>query len=1039
MPFNIQYISLFKELERRSALGDPFATDLKSRILLSINQIDTILSEIRVYFRHFTEHCLNHSLRIIHNIESFLERSQYELDKNGKALTSVDIFLLIASSLVHDIGMVIRESELDDLILNPVFCEHIERWKSLDHGSTYDWCRHGIPRLAVAEFVRQHHPKRTMQMILCEDLIPRSLTEGSPKLAFWLARICAGHGMPLEDICNTSEFPPSVDIQLPGGMVEKCNPRFLTLCLRLGDLLDIGTARACPLLRHLSEPLSSLSEMHWDQYKDIEIRGLEPHSEITIAGTCPTQQAERVLREWVSWLEKEASLAISVQNQDKPHYYLHMGRIRFMVQPEEINGHPAYEFLEFRFNLDEKMVFERLFGKSLYGRQELAFREIIQNAVDAQRALILKNLSSESEWNSMSEKECKVAFRRRMVKVRNSMPIVISLETEDNALGSFYTWLTITDNGIGMTRETIEKYLLKVGRSRWGDDPEVARYGIGNVTIGTFGIGFLSSLMIADRITIETRSCLPNQEGIKATIYGWQSYLATEPFPRGSNGTSISLRLNHDYFESPFELGSILSELVPLPDFPLIVDLGAEQILVPMIDLGKHSTRDQEVQTTLHLDEDGSIVSVINYTRNRHWSGNRQITEDLYKRKRNISLCQDGIAISEIPAPQDDDPESKMLNRMQLLLDLRSDLRMPLDLSRNLVECGQQQFWQKFVPICVDKLCEAYVSDNIAFEAIFSLVNEEARADRGDFLRFTHPKGSLLRGIESIKDLKSITCIEASNRLTREHFVAEDMVACLLPTPSEIDFALDGVRWEELGNDNNVHTKNENRFYGMPPEDPDDFLWSESVQKLSTPLDKEWRFLTDQFKWVGPGKSTRCRLHREPLPGTKKIAEILGFNVTPGWVCLAEPWQGLITITPTIIFEDLPNVAYNYGLDLADYYIFLIHSLFSWPESYGSRYPFDMQEQFLQLRDILYNRTREMFLLKEEREDETFDNDESEQLSEDDIGGLIPLEPPDVIGSLTHNLQRNHSIFTGIAKEAGLQLAIGSWELSQWEKGIYKH
>ena len=197
--------------------------------------------------------------------------------------------------------MVVSESEVNDLQSDPAFLrerEEIYGGLSLPQGTSLSPC--GIDRLIVAEYVRRRHGRRCV-FVLQGDAAPCKLVTGcDASLAKWLGVICEGHSLSIDEVCKTDRYP--VDLEIDG---QQANIQFLTLCLRLGDLLDIDTRRASPFLRNLSEPLSILSASHWDQYGDIHVRGLSPGRSIVIGGTCPTQESERVLREWVKWLEVE--------------------------------------------------------------------------------------------------------------------------------------------------------------------------------------------------------------------------------------------------------------------------------------------------------------------------------------------------------------------------------------------------------------------------------------------------------------------------------------------------------------------------------------------------------------------------------------------------------------------------------------------------------------------------------------------------------------------------------------------------------------
>jgi len=442
-------------------------------------------------------------------------------------------------------------------------------------------------------------------------------------------------------------------------------------------------------MRSLSEPLSLLSKDHWNQYADIEIQDLKPGSGIVIAGTCPTQGAERVLREWVKWLEDEVAEANAMQNTGERDYRLELGNVSYCVEPKKVNGRPLYEFLPFRFNIDEKMVFERLFGKALYGRGDLALRELLQNAVDAQRAYLLKILADTViGWGALSVSQKRAHFLAQVEKQREDLPIKVRLGSE-----GIRQVITIQDRGIGMTRHAIDRYLLKVGRSRWSGDAQASQLGMGAVSIGKFGIGFLSALMLADTVEIDTKSCMPDEDGIRATIYGWHGFLATEPSTRTSHGTNITLQLSEKVFSSEAALAARLSELAPLVEFPVIVETESRQVKVPRMSMSRGYT--------LRLGSGESRVNLLRSGRRTHdenWIGDTGVIEELQKTREKLTVVQDGLTVAEV-GPPTGSTEAEVLCEHQVLLDLRGDGRVDLDLSRNLPEGGSVAFWEEHLEL----------------------------------------------------------------------------------------------------------------------------------------------------------------------------------------------------------------------------------------------------------------------------------------------------------------------------------------------------
>ena len=122
--------------------------------------------------------------------------------------------------------------------------------------------------------------------------------------------------------------------------------------------------------------------------------------------------------------------------------------------------------------------------KFLYSDHEIFLREVIANAVDATQKL--KTLSTRGEVSGEL----------------GDLTIQVKLDAEQKTL-------TISDRGIGMTAEEIEKYINQIAFS--GATDFLERYkDDANAIIGHFGLGFYSTFMVSERVDIITRS---HQEG----------------------------------------------------------------------------------------------------------------------------------------------------------------------------------------------------------------------------------------------------------------------------------------------------------------------------------------------------------------------------------------------------------------------------------------------------------------------------------------------------------------------------------------------
>ena len=130
--------------------------------------------------------------------------------------------------------------------------------------------------------------------------------------------------------------------------------------------------------------------------------------------------------------------------------------------------------------------------KFLYSDHEIFLRELISNAVDATQKL--KTLSS------MGEAKGELG----------DLAIRVAADKERKTL-------TVTDRGVGMTAEEVDRYINQIAFS--GAEEFMAKYK-DQAIIGHFGLGFYSSFMVADKVEIITRSY---KEGSK-TVH-WESFI----------------------------------------------------------------------------------------------------------------------------------------------------------------------------------------------------------------------------------------------------------------------------------------------------------------------------------------------------------------------------------------------------------------------------------------------------------------------------------------------------------------------------------
>ena len=156
--------------------------------------------------------------------------------------------------------------------------------------------------------------------------------------------------------------------------------------------------------------------------------------------------------------------------------------------------------------------------KFLYSDHEIFLRELISNAVDATQKL--KTLSS------MGEAKGELG----------DLAIRVAADKERKTL-------TVTDRGVGMTAEEVDKYINQIAFS--GAEEFMAKYK-DQAIIGHFGLGFYSSFMVADKVEIITRSYKEGSKTVHWECNGSPEFSMEESDEAHDRGTTIVLHLSEE-------------------------------------------------------------------------------------------------------------------------------------------------------------------------------------------------------------------------------------------------------------------------------------------------------------------------------------------------------------------------------------------------------------------------------------------------------------------------------------------------------------
>ena len=159
--------------------------------------------------------------------------------------------------------------------------------------------------------------------------------------------------------------------------------------------------------------------------------------------------------------------------------------------------------------------------KFLYSDHEIFLRELVSNAVDATQKL--KTLSAKNEFQGEL----------------GDITIHISADADKKTL-------TVTDRGIGMTADEIDRYINQIAFS--GAEEFLAKYK-DQAIIGHFGLGFYSSFMVADKVEIFTQSYNADAPSMHWSCDGSPEYQMEELPEKRERGTQIVLHLSDDCME----------------------------------------------------------------------------------------------------------------------------------------------------------------------------------------------------------------------------------------------------------------------------------------------------------------------------------------------------------------------------------------------------------------------------------------------------------------------------------------------------------
>ena len=498
----------------------------------------------------YSKHDESHAQSVLHNIEMILGEDRIA------ELSASDCFLLLHTVYIHDIGMCITHQDREEILKDRAFIDMVESLEGYEESSMYraimalqkkeyiyedeeDQIKiaeklymdklevyYALIQL-IGEFRRGEHGEKAKERLYKWVKEPSDLgigfsLAGMPQRIFLAVANCARmHTHP--DFNAIMELPQEDD----GYVSDYIHPRFVSVLLQLGDILDMDNNRFHPFMQMCTGYIPESSQQHFEKHMSIRRLHIRP-DKISIEADCKTQEALRLIRKECDMLKsilKEAGYNWAIicppgykgalPTVESVKLYLDGRKI-----PEEL--------VTTQFKISQQKAFSILEGANVYSGNFVFLREFLQNAVDATKIQYWNDCVSNSEYYKNrgtidKESPCKL---ERFVSTSN-YPIEIEMEIQKkcadgnidvvtdkdiNSLDAgksshciYGVKIRIKDFGTGIDKESILN-ISKVGNSRRKDRNIIESMPAWLRPTAEFGIGLQSAFLLVGSFSCYTHT-----------------------------------------------------------------------------------------------------------------------------------------------------------------------------------------------------------------------------------------------------------------------------------------------------------------------------------------------------------------------------------------------------------------------------------------------------------------------------------------------------------------------------------------------------
>jgi hypothetical protein len=544
------------------------------------------LTYIPAVFPHYTQHTVEHSDAVLRQLSHMLYANN-SAETPALLLSPIEVYILVVSAYLHDTGMVASTREQVELMRSDDWHAFVEegtpghermvaieklRRTARPNATEAAFLADVQLRFLLAEFIRRTHHQRSGVFLTDHAVALAQFDLGDPLVLRSIRAACVGHGLRPTDLNDQDEYPERRTVQ-----GDQVNVRLLAGLLRVGDLLDMSTDRACPLLLSAASPLPADSYAHWTQYRRVTHQLVAP-DRIEISAECENRDEHSFLSDWCTWLADEVEhLSLSMLRAKRhggwapPHTTITGDAPTIRIGP---SAAADYVPVRWRVELDSDHVLDRLIHDA-YGSRETAFlRELLQNAADTNRCRMIADLEARGAElppsPHLAPPDVLATYPIRIAVSQRDVKNDLSGETESRSV------VTVEDTGMGMTEEVITSFLLQVGRSFYQTPAFRRRFSFEPAS--RFGIGFLSVFGISDHVEIDTFSA-EDSSALHLALPGPRAIVLAQRGGRTTPGTAISvvLRPGLDREAMIAEVRRLRGRL----EFPVLLDTGDAPVELP--------------------------------------------------------------------------------------------------------------------------------------------------------------------------------------------------------------------------------------------------------------------------------------------------------------------------------------------------------------------------------------------------------------------------------------------------------------------------